>query len=56
MMLVLPDLPLPYRVTGVLAGEGFIPVIAITNRTHTAYDDLIAEITRRVHIIVDSVE
>jgi hypothetical protein len=48
MMLVLPDLPLPYRVTGVLAGEGFIPVIAITNRTHTGYDRLVKQIRKHV--------
>ena len=40
-MLVIPALPLRYRITGVLAGEGFVPVIAVTNRTHTEYDKLV---------------
>ncbi len=48
IMLVLPDLPLPYRVTGLLAGEGFTPVIAITTRTHTDYDDLVVEIEHSI--------
>ena len=49
IMLLLPDLPLPYRVTGLLAGEGFTPVIAITSRTHTNYDELIAHIKGMVN-------
>ena len=49
IMLIVPDLPLPYRVTGVLAGEGFTPVFAITTRTHTAYDELVEQIESRVN-------
>ena len=44
IMLVIPDLPLQYRITGVLAGEGFVPVIAVTTRTHTQYDALVKKI------------
>jgi len=40
-MLVIPALPRHYCITGVLAGEGFVPVIAVTNRTHTEYDKLV---------------
>lgn len=41
VMLVIPALPWPYRFTGLFAGEGFTPVIAVTNRTHTDYDRLV---------------
>lgn len=44
VMLVIPALPLPYRFGGFFAGEGFTPVIAVTTRTHTDYDDLIRQI------------
>ena len=44
IMLVIPDLPFQYRVTGLLAGEGFVPVIAVTTRTHTDYDALVKKI------------
>jgi hypothetical protein len=40
-MLIVPTLPIQYRFTGFFAGEGFTPVIAITNRTHTDYEKLI---------------
>ncbi len=40
-MLVIPALPVQYRVTGYFAGAGFTGVIALTNRTHTEYDKLI---------------
>ncbi|NDJ61360.1 MAG: hypothetical protein GYB67_09555 [Chloroflexi bacterium] len=48
MMLVIPALPLPYRVAGLLAGEGFTAVIALTNRTHTDYPALIAAVIDHV--------
>lgn len=41
VMLIVPSLPWIYRCTGFLAGEGFTPVVALTNRTHTDYDRLI---------------
>lgn len=44
IMLVIPGLPAQYRIAGFLAGEGFQPVIAITNRTHTRYDILVKKI------------
>lgn len=40
LMLVVPALPLPYRAVGFFTGEGFKPVVAFTNRTHTSYDRL----------------
>lgn len=48
IMLIVPDLPVYYRVTGWFAGEGWTSVIAITNRTHQHYDRLAAQITARV--------
>ena len=44
VMLVIPALPLPYRFGGFFPGEGFTPVIAVTTRTHTDYDDLVRQI------------
>jgi hypothetical protein len=43
-MLVIPGLPIQYRVTGYLAGEGFTGVIALTSRTHQEYDKLIKKV------------
>jgi hypothetical protein len=40
LMLVVPGLPLPYRAVGFFTGEGFSPVVAFTNRTHSSYDQL----------------
>lgn len=44
-MLVIPTLPLPYRMAGFFAGEGK-PIIALTNRTHTDYEQLMARVER----------
>ncbi len=44
IMLVIPGLPLPYRIIGFLAGEGGKPVIAVTNRTHTEYEAVVEHI------------
>jgi hypothetical protein len=43
-MLVIPGLPVQYRVTGYFAGEGFTGVIALTSRTHQEYDKLIKKV------------
>jgi len=40
-MLVCEGLPWRYRVVGAFAGEGFKPVIAVTNRTHAEYDQFV---------------
>lgn len=45
-MLVIPSLPLPYRFTGLFAGEGFTGVIGLTNRTHTEYNALIRQVMK----------
>ncbi len=45
-MLVIPSLPLPYRVTGLFAGEGLTGVVGLTNRTHTDYDTLIRQVEK----------
>lgn len=44
LMLLIPALPVQYRITGFLAGEGFTPVIAVTNRAHSRYDVLVKKI------------
>ena len=41
IMLIVPSLPLQYRLTGLFAGEGFVGVIALTNRTHRDYEQLL---------------
>jgi len=43
-MLRVRGLPPQYRATGVFVGEGMRPIIAVTNRTHTDYQTLIAQI------------
>lgn len=40
LMLVVADLPFPYRAAGFFTGEGLKPVVAFTNRTHTDYERL----------------
>lgn len=49
-MLLIPTLPVYYRVTGFFAGAGWTPVIALTNRSHTNYDTLIKQVTRRIRV------
>lgn len=41
IMLVIPSLPLIFRIQGLLVGEGFTGVIAITNRSHAGYERLV---------------
>lgn len=40
VMLVIPTLPIQYRIMGFFAGSGGKGAIAFTNRTHTDYDRL----------------
>lgn len=40
IMLISSELPAIYRVGGIFAGEGGRKIIALTNRTHTDYDQL----------------
>jgi hypothetical protein len=44
IMLVIAGLPPQYRIAGLLAGTGGQPVIAVTNRTHTDYEQVAARI------------
>jgi hypothetical protein len=44
LMLLIPSLPAQYRIAGMLAGEGFTPIIAVTTRTHDRYDVLVKKI------------
>lgn len=41
VMLVCAGLPWQYRVVGAFAGEGFMPVVAVTNRDHADYDQFV---------------
>lgn len=41
IMLVIPGLPAQYRIAGFFAGERAAPVIALTSRAHTNYDQLV---------------
>lgn len=45
-MLLIPDLPIVYRVGGFFAGEHGRKIIALTNRTHTDYEQLIKQIMK----------
>jgi len=45
-MLIIPSLPLQYRFTGLFAGEGFVAVIGLTNRSHTDYERLIEQVRK----------
>ncbi len=47
LLLVIPKLPAPYRVTGFFCGEGFRACIGVTNRTHTDYARLASLIEAR---------
>jgi hypothetical protein len=49
LMLIIPSLPARYRVAGWFAGEGGKPIIAITNRSHTHYDQLAQIVLNRTH-------
>lgn len=40
-MLIVPSLPLVYRLHGLFTGEGWKGVVAVTNRAHAEYEPLI---------------
>jgi len=44
IMLIVRGLPPQYRIAGFLAGAQSAPVVAFTNRTHTAYPQLVQRI------------
>jgi hypothetical protein len=44
VLLVIPSLPLLYRLHGFFCGEGFTGAIALTNRTHTDYTRLVEQV------------
>jgi hypothetical protein len=46
-MLVIPGLPLPYRIAAFFSGEGGKGIVLLSNRTHTDYDHLKKQIIRR---------
>jgi hypothetical protein len=43
-MLVIPSLPVQYKINGFFCGEGLTPVVAFTNRTHADYDKLVKKV------------
>ncbi len=45
-MLVIPSLPLPYRVVGFFVFKRWVGSIAVTNRSHSDYDALIRTLDR----------
>lgn len=47
-MLLVEGLPFQYRAAGFFSGEGWRPVIALTNRTHTDYEALIGQVTTQL--------
>jgi membrane protein implicated in regulation of membrane protease activity len=55
IMLTVPSLPLPFRIAGLLAGEGGAPVVVFSNRTHSDYDALVRRVCAfaRDAVIVD---
>jgi len=46
IMLITSDLPMVYRVGGFFAGERGRKIIALTNRTHTDYDNLVKQVMK----------
>lgn len=44
IMLLIPSLPLQYRIAGIFAGERGTPIIALTNRAHTDYETLVKQV------------
>lgn len=46
IMLITAELPLIYRVGGFFAGERGRKIIALTNRTHTDYDQLVKQVMK----------
>lgn len=53
IMLVIPSLPLPYRIGGYLTRTGGLPIVTFTNRTHTDYDLLVATIAQHRPIVMN---
>ncbi len=48
IMLIVPSLPLQYRIVGFFAGEPGRGVVALTNRTHTDYNPLKRVVVRHM--------
>ena len=46
IMLIVPRLPMVYRVGGLFVGEHGGKIIALTNRTHTDYDHLVKQVMK----------
>jgi len=47
IMLVIPELPVQYRIAGFFAGERGKPIIALTSRAHNNYETLVQTILNK---------
>jgi len=49
-MLVVPHLPLRYRMAGLFAGVGGQPIVAFTNRSHSDYETLLQRVRGYIEV------
>jgi len=49
-MLLVPRLPMRYRVAGLFAGVGGQPIVAFTNRAHSDYETLLQRVRGHVEV------
>ncbi len=56
IMLTIPKLPPQYRIAGFLAGERAVPIIALTNRAHTDYEQLVRAVLERTDPAIHDLE
>jgi hypothetical protein len=54
VLIIVPSLPLPYRFSGLFAGQGFTGALALTSRTHARYDAALSEIEQRLAAALQS--
>lgn len=52
IMLTIPKLPWMYRIGGFFAGEKRQPIIAITNRAHSRYDELVYAVLQSTDVTI----
>jgi len=53
LMLIVPGLPLPYRIAGFFAGARGQAIIAVTNRTQQNYAQFVQQVERRAaHLLI----
>ena len=49
-MLLVPRLPMRYRVAGIFAGVGGQPIVAFTNRAHSDYEILLQRVQAHIKV------